>query len=97
MIGDLAWGLMAQHELAAILQCPKCGGDLAQQDFRCKREGCGPSFRSLLGGGDLRLVEAPCQGRLSQETVIRLSPGRGALTVVAPVFRIVAGKEAASH
>lgn len=57
MIGDLAVGLIPGHELAATLECPHCGGELAQQGFRCKREGCGTPFRSLLGIPDLRIAQ----------------------------------------
>ena len=48
---------MAEHELAVILECPLCGGKLAQQDFRCKPEGCGTAFRFVLGIPDLRLAQ----------------------------------------
>src|SRR5712692_8087125 len=51
-------GAKTLQDVAAILECPHCGGDLAQDAFRCKAGGCGRSFRSLLGIPDLRIQQA---------------------------------------
>jgi SAM-dependent methyltransferase len=56
-MGDLAVGARVWPEEAALLECPHCGGDLAHDDFRCTRPGCGSRFRSLLGIPDLRIVQ----------------------------------------
>jgi SAM-dependent methyltransferase len=50
-------GAKVGQELASILECPLCGGDLAKDDFRCNRPGCGTRFRSLLGIPDLRVPQ----------------------------------------
>jgi len=49
---------MDPREMAAILECPHCGGDLALEELRCKSPACGRPFRSLLGIPDLRIPQA---------------------------------------
>lgn len=46
------------QEVAAILECPYCGGDLAPDEFRCQGPSCGQNFRSLVGIPDLRIPQA---------------------------------------
>ncbi|MGH9365791.1 MAG: class I SAM-dependent methyltransferase, partial [Thermoanaerobaculia bacterium] len=57
-MGDLAVNARAWQGAGTILECPHCAGDLAQDDFRCLRPGCGSRFRSLLGIPDLRIPQA---------------------------------------
>jgi SAM-dependent methyltransferase len=57
MTRNLAMGARVWPEEASILECPHCGGNLAHDDIRCKRPGCGSRFRSLLGIPDLRIVQ----------------------------------------
>ena len=57
MTTDLAVTARPWQEMAAILECPHCGGGLAQDDSRYTRIGCGSRFCSLLGIPDLRVPQ----------------------------------------